>query len=270
MPAAAFPPIRRCRRPPPSPTDHQHSTALDIPPPPCSKAYVCPRWPNNHCSSCCPVDVALVPLKPAARTAHAGSAAVLAASGKKLKLRASPSTTPAGQQQAEEPASPCSGELYARWQHSPLQTHARLKPAPSLRMPAPHDMPEPLLLVSTRCPLTALLMLQAWSATATAWRWSRARHQARRCARPACQVQWLPGWPGCTDLLAELPQSVAFARSLTAAYSDLPLVDSQLPQLALLPSSHSYPASGTVQEQLSGDPAAPRASASAAQPGACV
>lgn len=39
----------------------------------CRKLYVCQRWPHHHCSSWCPAEVALVPLRPA--TAGATEAA---------------------------------------------------------------------------------------------------------------------------------------------------------------------------------------------------
>ena len=47
--------------------------------PTCRKVYVCSRWPCNHCSSFCPVEVALVPLRPRGRPAAAAAAPAAAA-----------------------------------------------------------------------------------------------------------------------------------------------------------------------------------------------
>lgn len=81
-------PVRRTRChgravPPPSPPPLlllHHLPALLLPAhpvllptrsPPCrSKMYRCSRYPKNHCNVCCPLEVALVPLRPSSVTPH--------------------------------------------------------------------------------------------------------------------------------------------------------------------------------------------------------
>lgn len=58
---------------------------------------MCQRWPCNHCSSFCPLEVALVPLKPAGVQPRRGAAAAAPHAEPELKEPGSPMAGEAGE-----------------------------------------------------------------------------------------------------------------------------------------------------------------------------